>query len=79
MKIAQAAPAEKSSRAGRLGQVLLRKEPVPFLGEGAGSFPVLFFHAVKIAAVAGVYLNEVTLVDEQRHAYFHTCLQCGGW
>ena len=38
----------------------------------------LFLHAAEVAAVAGVNLYEVALVDEQRHAYLDACLERGG-
>ena len=37
----------------------------------------LFLYSLEIATIAGVNLDEVALVDKQRHADFHACLKSG--
>ena len=41
-------------------------------------FLLLLGHATNIAAILGVDRDEVTLVDEERHANLGAGLQCGG-
>ena len=39
---------------------------------------LLFLCSLQIASVAGIYLNQVALVDKQGHAHLHACFQGSG-
>ena len=44
----------------------------------AGMLQLLFLCSLQIASVAGIYLNQVALVDKQGHAHLHACFQGSG-